>query len=125
MIVTRSQIAADLSDIPVRPDTPATPGQATSAPSSHHRAPSPIVRAGQVWADCDPRNAGRTLRVARFEYHTFTARGVPDGQVPYAVCTVLTQPDQRPWALTGHQVTIRVSRMRPTSNGYRLVEDAP
>lgn len=123
--MTRPQIAADPSAAAAGPDAPATPGQATGAPSSHHRAPSPIVRAEQVWADCDPRNAGRTIRVDRFEYHTFTAPSVPDGQVPYAVCTVLTQPDDRPWALTGHQVTIRVSRMRPTSNGYRLVEDAP
>lgn len=123
--MTRSQIAADLSDIPVRPDTPATPGQATSALSGHRRAPSPIVRAGQVYADCDPRNAGRTLRVDSFAYGNPRAGSGDDHRVPYAVCTVLTQPENRPWALTGRQVTIRVSRMRPASNGYRLVEDAP
>lgn len=81
------------------------------------------VRPGQIWADNDARNEGRTLRVDRIEIHAF-GHGVLEGRVPHAVCTVLTQPDDRPWALTGRQVTIRVSRMRPTSTGYRLVTDA-
>jgi hypothetical protein len=83
------------------------------------------VRAGSVWADCDPRKAGRTIRVEEFRYGNSPAGSTNGEGVPYAVCTVLTRPEDRPWALTGHQVTIRVSRMRPVSNGYRLVTDVP
>ncbi len=61
------------------------------------------VRVGQIWADNDARMAGRTLRVDRVELHTFTSG--PRGRV-------------------GKQVTIRVSRMRPTT-GYQLVTDVP
>lgn len=82
------------------------------------------VRPGQIWADNDARNAGRTLRVDRIEMHTFSA-GALEGKVPYAVCTVLTQADNYPQGRIGHQVTIMVSRMRPTSTGYRLVTDVP
>jgi hypothetical protein len=80
------------------------------------------VRPGQVWADNDARSEGRTLRVERIEIRTF---GELVGDVPLAVCTVLTPPDNYPQGRVGKQVTIRVSRMRSTSNGYRLVTDVP
>lgn len=80
------------------------------------------VRPGQTWAACDRREAGRTLRVDRIEDHERLA-GTLRADVPYAVCTVLTPPTDHPEVRTGHQVTIRVSRMRPTSSGYRLVAD--
>lgn len=82
------------------------------------------VRVGQVWADNDKRNEGRTIRVDGIEQHWMGVGGLT-GQVPHAVCTVLTPADSYPDARTGHQVTIRVSRMRPTSTGYRLVSDGP
>jgi len=82
------------------------------------------VRPGQIWEDCDARAKGRTLRVDRIETHTFQAGGIT-GLVPHAVCTVLTPPANAGHRRIGHQVTIRVSRMRPTSTGYRLVTDMP
>jgi hypothetical protein len=81
------------------------------------------VRPGQVWADANPRQAGRTLRVERIECHILQV-GSLLAEVPHAVCTVLTRADGDD-RRTGHQVTIRVSRMRPTSTGYRLVTDVP
>jgi hypothetical protein len=86
---------------------------------------------GQVWADNDPRSAGRTLRVDRI-----------DGDK--AVCTVLTNAagTQR-WLDEVHQEATRsaapapagiyagdqrgkvtrvaVRRMRPAGTGYRFV----
>lgn len=82
------------------------------------------VRPGQVWADNDARNEGRTLRVDKLGHRWHTLGGVY-GAVQYAICTVLTPPDSYPQGRVGKQVTIRVSRMRPTSTGYRLVKDVP
>lgn len=81
-------------------------------------ADAPDVHPGQTWADNDPRNAGRTLLVERIE----------DGR---AVCTVLTDSDAQrkliaQWggrSMVGKTRLIRLDRMRPTSTGYRLVED--
>jgi hypothetical protein len=75
------------------------------------------VKPGQVWADNDARSEGRTLRV----------ESVENGK---AVCTVLTNADcvnvDSAWQrdMRGTTTRISVSRFRPTSSGYRLVEDA-
>lgn len=78
-----------------------------------------IVRPGTVWEDCDKRAAGRTIRVDRIVDVVYGG-GVVYGVVPYAVCTVLTGRGGKP-VKSGRQTEIRVSRFRPTSNGYRLV----
>lgn len=92
------------------------------------------VRAGQVWADNDPRVPGRTLRVD----------DVRDGT---AHCTILTNDHESQARIdqTGHSgptgryvngtwvpgdrrgttTRIRVTRMRPIGTGYRLLTDAP
>lgn len=68
------------------------------------------VRVGQVWADNDRRSEGRTVRV--------------DGDdARYAYCAVLTAVT--PGGRTGQRTRIALERMRPTSTGYRLLEDAP
>jgi hypothetical protein len=77
----------------------------------------PDVRPDQVWADNDPRSVGRTLRVDQIE----------DGK---ATCTVLTNRDAadlNDWGtdMRGRTVSIKVSRFKPTSTGYRLIKDAP
>lgn len=91
------------------------------------------VRPGQVWADNDPRITGRTLRVEQ----------VVDG---VALCTVLTNDDESQAKIDAHgspgrsgryvdgtwvpgdrrgaTTKVRVSRMRPTVGGYRLMQDA-
>jgi hypothetical protein len=87
---------------------------------------------GQVWADNDPRVAGRTIQIAAIE-----------GDV--ALCTVLTNSDadQRdidllgshgprgryvaggwvPGDRRGATTRVRLSRLRPTSTGFRLIEE--
>jgi hypothetical protein len=78
------------------------------------------VRPGQVWADNDARCEGRTVRVD----------SVDD---TYAYCTVLTNIA---WVQrridAGHTdhadkrnatARLMLRRMRPTSSGYRLVDD--
>jgi hypothetical protein len=76
------------------------------------------VKPGQVWADQDPRSAGRTLRVDRIE-------GTK------AVCTVLTNIGNTQWRIEhgnraardmrGKTTRIALARFKPASNGYRLV----
>lgn len=88
---------------------------------------APVVRPGQVWADNDPRSAGRTLRVDSIDDHK-------------ATCTVLTNPTEtqelldgvretpawaRPQDRRGKSTRISLARFVPSSTGYRLVQDAP
>lgn len=86
------------------------------------------VKAGQVWADNDPRAAGRTIRVLNL----VPSRGhgglnIPDGAPPrYARCLVLTDRAKRyprSRSTVGRIIWIKLDRFRPTSSGYRLVED--
>ena len=83
------------------------------------------VKPGQIWADSDPRSAGRTLRVERIEGDK-------------AVCTILTNITEmqnaldecaekglRTWVkdMRGKTTRISLSRFKPMSTGYRLLED--
>lgn len=71
------------------------------------------VRPGQVWADNDYREAGRTVRIDSVDDR-------------YAYCTVLTgRASQGSSARTGHKTRIALARMRPTSTGYRLESETP
>ena len=65
------------------------------------------VRKGQLWADNDKRCRGRMLRI-----HDVG----PTHAVAYA------------WddnSVEGKTTRIRLDRFKPTSTGYRLVEDVP
>ncbi|MEU4772945.1 hypothetical protein [Micromonospora sp. NPDC023644] len=82
----------------------------------------PTVRPGQVWADNDPRGYGRQIRVIAIEpaqpakpHH----RAVPARALVEQV-TARTHDDGQP----GRRTRIRLDRFRPTSTGYRLVQDA-
>ena len=84
------------------------------------------VKPGQIWADNDWRSAGRTLRVERIEGDK-------------AVCVILTNADKAQKNIDqaqgkpgyyadfkdtrGKTTRLSVSRMRPTSTGYRLIRD--
>jgi hypothetical protein len=91
---------------------------------------TPLVRVGQVWADNDKRAAGRKVKVLRlssvFEhpklgrYQRDYSRKVA---VPMAECEVVTE--RHAGSATGRHVRIRVERMKPTTTGYRLIQDAP
>lgn len=63
---------------------------------------TPTVRPGQVWADLDKRSPGRTVRVDRV-----------DGEYAYVTDS------------NGRRTRIRISRMRPASNGYKLINEGP
>lgn len=97
---------------------------------------TPEVEPGQVWADSDPRSAGRTVRVVELDVN---ARGQ---QVARVVTLTNTDSDQalldrhgvdagggyagRVWVPSdrrGKVSSIRVDRMRPTSTGYRLLDE--
>lgn len=78
------------------------------------------VKVGSVWADNDPRVAGRTIRVDRIE-----------GE--YAYCTILTNDDDTQRSIDnppawwrgrdnrGRPTRIKLARFKPTSTGYRHV----
>lgn len=68
----------------------------------------PVVKAGQVWADNDKRSEGRKVRILSVgETHAVVEQYVPRGSS----------------AKPGRQTQIRLDRFRPTSTGYRLVQD--
>jgi thioredoxin reductase len=72
-------------------------------------AAMPEVKVGQVWADNDPRSAGRTIKV--ISVGTNTVR-----------CEVLTVATGSSTRRLGSTTMISRDRFRPTSNGYRLIE---
>jgi hypothetical protein len=74
----------------------------------------PAVDYGQIWADNDPRNAGRTIGVDRI-------RTNPRGEL-VADCTILTDRNAATRSRVGRRTTIAVRRFTATSNGYRFVE---
>ena len=74
------------------------------------KAEAVAVRPGQVWADNDRREKGRTVRVDSV-----------DGR--FAYCTVLTARDNALNPRVGHSTRIAVNRMRPTATGFRLIGD--
>lgn len=65
------------------------------------------VRKGQLWADNDKRCSGRKLRI-----HEVTAT--------HAVAYAWNPNDTE-----GKTTRIRLDRFKPTSTGYRLIEDVP
>ena len=84
-----------------------------------------VVRPGQVWADNDVRSKGRTVRVV--EVGSLTA-----------ICEILTNSDAhqeyvdgvrsmagyRPVDMRGRRTQIALRRFKPTSTGFRLLEEA-
>ncbi len=81
-----------------------------------------VPEVGQVWADNDPRVAGRTFRIDRIEG-------------AFAYCTVLSNSeetqedlDRTPpptWSrdARGRTTRIKLARLKPTSTGYRLLAE--
>lgn len=92
------------------------------------------VMPGQVWADNDKRHQGRQLKVlSLFSDWRRVAEARRQGdysssayvEALYARCEVVVEGCGQSFSTRGRQVTIRVDRFRPTSTGYRLVEEAP
>lgn len=73
------------------------------------------VKPGQVWADNDKRQVGRTVQVESLE-HT-------DGK-SYANVKVLTDRDTGlSVTAVGRSFRVRLDRFYPNSTGFRLMED--
>ena len=77
------------------------------------------LRVGQVWADNDPRAAGRTIEIT--ELHDADA----DHSEPYVRVRVTKVGRNVRRKEVGEQRTIKQRRFKPTRNGYRLVSDVP
>lgn len=73
--------------------------------------PLPIVKPQQIWADNDPREKGRTLRVVSVGVNS-------------ARCEVVTVAAGSSDRAIGKTRMIALARFRPTSNGYTLVNEA-
>lgn len=68
------------------------------------------VKEGQIWADNDRRSRGRTLKVLRVE-------------AEHALCEVLTDGPYPHRSAVGRTTSIRLSRFKPNSTGYRYLRD--
>lgn len=76
------------------------------------RIQAPAVRPGQIWEDNSPRRAGRTLLI----------ESVTQDRV---VAKTLTATTASSSSKVGKTRVIRLSRMRPNADGYRMVSEAP
>lgn len=93
----------------------------------------PDVRPGQIWADTDKRETGRTLWIVEIVEGRGTGRE-PAGE-PVAIVEVVTNADHvqaqidagnPQWRdARGKRGRIAARRLRPGSTGYRLLTDAP
>lgn len=82
------------------------------------RAQAPVVRVGQVWADNDNRSAARQVRVVEIDDTHATVELVGQRGRP------ARGHELRQEAKPGRRTRVRLDRFRPTSTGYRLVNDA-
>jgi hypothetical protein len=69
------------------------------------------VKSGQLWADSDPRSAGRTVRVHHIEGDK-------------AVCVVRTNADDATTDRVSTTTRIALRRFADNARGYRLIEEA-
>ena len=75
----------------------------------------PEVKVGQIWESTDPRQEGRRLQVQHVLY---------EGKFVIMRCIADTTGKEAPVkSQIGKLTRIAVARLRPTRNGYRLVED--
>jgi len=87
------------------------------------------VRPGQIWADNDPRAAGRTVEIVKTgltkERHTGRAGWLVDRREdqPAVLVRTLTPARNVGTAVIGRETLVLLSRFRPTRTGYRLVRD--
>lgn len=95
--------------------------------------PTP-VRVGQIWQDNDKRGYGRQVRIVEIVYIHIPGRRSEGRGTPHAIVELVTGRG-RPWsglrpgeparAEPGRRTRIRLDRFRPTSTGYRLIQEGP
>ena len=83
-------------------------------------AETTIVRPGQAWADNDKRVKGRTLRVLRLYETRALCETVTNDD---ATQQRIDRGDRTARDMRGKTTSISLDRFRPTSTGYRLVQD--
>lgn len=71
---------------------------------------TPDVRPGQIWANNDKRSAGRKVRIVAIDEQ-------PDPRKPGSTGYAVVEQ------VTGRRTRIRLDRFRPTTTGYRLIQD--
>ena len=83
------------------------------------------VKPGQVWADNDPRSAGRTIRVESIDGAKAVCTVVSNATDTQEHLDSYAQLRRRPILLDTRARTTRISlsRFTPTRTGYRLVSD--
>jgi hypothetical protein len=74
------------------------------------------VRVGQVWQDCDKRVGTRKVQVIGFWWAMTSTKHI------WARCQVVEKTRGGP---APKEVRIRLDRMRPTSTGFKLLEEPP
>jgi hypothetical protein len=80
------------------------------------------VKSGHVWADNDPRSAGRTLRVERIEGGKAVCTIVTNATVVQAeLDSSLRARRTTTFDRRGKVTRISLARFRPVSTGYRLL----
>lgn len=80
---------------------------------------APTVRVGQVWQDNDKRSYGRKLRVVEIDKTHATVELVTQRGRAWSGLA----PGEPPRVQSGRRTRIRLDRFRPTSTGYRLIQD--
>lgn len=71
----------------------------------------PKVRTGQVWADNDPRSAGRLIKVTEVD------------ATHAAVVNCDSRGEPNPSVLRARRGRIALTRFKATSTGYRIYQD--
>lgn len=93
------------------------------------------VRPLQVWADNDPRHAGRTIQVLQVVGETAICRTLTNSNETQATLDRVRDEGYMavsdslggyvPKDMRGRVGKVHVSRFRPTSSGYRLLGTMP
>lgn len=66
----------------------------------------------QIWVDNDPRSNGRQVKIIAVD------------ETHATVVTIIDALGQHHEAATARRTRIKLTRFKPTSTGYRLVEEA-
>ncbi len=72
---------------------------------------TPVPKIGQIWADNDPRSKGRTIRIVSVNERFVQAETLTPAKGYISETS------------TGRITRIRVDRLRPSTTGYRLMQD--
>lgn len=113
-VIGRGQTARNAIDMAIRRSTE----PAVEVKEKSHKHEAPEVKIGQVWIDNDKRCNGRAVQVQAIQND-----GLYDRATVVATIGTIEDGTFKPKHPT-RVSKILVSRMKPTSSGYRLMEQA-